>query len=325
MAGLMHKQKLLALVRAILNRPTAPFHEEQVAAEILAQLEKCPHVTVARDSFGNIIARFRRGKARARYAFVSHMDHPGWVATVGSRCGEPARAFFGGVPEAYRVNPKIREFGEFAMWDLPAFELDGDRIRSRACDDLIGCSAIIAMFQELEKSDAECACIGIFTRAEEVGFVGTMHLAQSGRLPKSLTLISVETSAERPPAQMGAGPIVRVGDRTSVFDSSATASLMQVAADAKIPVQRCLMSGGTCEATAFQLYGYRTAGLAIALGNYHNCGANEQIAAEYVSVSDVMNLVKLCTRIAASGRAPDPAEALRKRLEANLKKYRAYF
>ena len=37
-------------------------------------------------------------------------------------------------------------------------------------------------------------------------------------------------------------------------------------------MQRCLMSGGTCEATAYQLYGYETGGLCIALGNYHNRG-----------------------------------------------------
>ena len=48
------------------------------------------------------------------------------------------------------------------------------------------------------------------------------------------------------------------------------------------------MSGGTCEATAYQLYGYRTAALCVALGNYHNCGPNHQIAPEYVSVDDVV-------------------------------------
>ena len=42
------------------------------------------------------------------------------------------------------------------------------------------------------------------------------------------------------------------------------------------------MSGGTCEATAYQLYGYRTAALCVALGNYHNCGPDLTIAPEFV-------------------------------------------
>src|SRR5207249_1111114 len=124
-------------------------------------------------------------------------------------------------------------------------------------------------------------CFGLFTRAEEVGFVGAMRLARSGILPKSITVISLETSKELPPAVIGNGPIIRVGDRTSVFDSVATAALATIAAAHKIPVQRCLMSGGTCEATAYQLYGITSAALCIALGNYHNCVPGGRIGMEY--------------------------------------------
>ena len=304
---------LLTLARSILAQPTAPFHEDAVRAEILMQLAQCPHVTAEQDGFGNVIACYRRGSGEARYAFAAHMDHPGYV-------GEE---FLGGVPAEYREkNPPVRDFGAFAMWDLPAFELRDGRIFSRACDDLIGCTAIVALFHELEKTGAEACVHGLFTRAEEVGFVGAIRLAQSGRVPQSLTIVSLETSSEKGgPAKMGAGVIVRVGDRTSIFDDAATASLTAAAKAADIPFQRCLMSGGTCEATAYQLYGYRSAGLCVALGNYHNCGPDLQIASEFVSVDDVAGMVRLIVAVTTHPPTADPHAALRARLEAEAAGY----
>lgn len=304
---------LLDIARAILAQPTAPFHEDAVRAEILMQLAQCPHVAAELDEYGNVVACYRRGAGEARYAFAAHMDHPGYVG------GE----FLGGVPVEYREkNPPLRDFGAFEMWDLPAFELRDGRIFSRACDDLIGCAAIVALFHELERAGAEVCVHGLFTRAEEVGFVGAIHLARSGRVPKSLTIVSLETSSEKGgPAQMGEGVIVRVGDRTSIFDDAATASLMDAAKIAAIPVQRRLMSGGTCEATAYQLYGYRSAGLCVALGNYHNCGPDTQIASEFVSAEDAEGMVRLMVAATMHTPADDPHATLRARLEAGVASY----
>jgi endoglucanase len=313
----MDTAHLLDLARSILAQPTAPFHEDAVRAEICQQLAQCPHVTTEIDSFGNVIARYSRGDHTPRYAFAAHMDHPGFVG------GE----FLGGVPQEYLDRkPPTRDFGAFAMWDLPAFRFEHSRIYSRACDDLIGCVAIVAMFQELERTGAEGACYGLFTRAEEVGFVGAIQLAKSGRLPRDVTIVSLETSSERGgPGRMGAGVIVRVGDRTAIFDDAATATLTQLAKLHGIPFQRCLMSGGTCEATAYQLYGYRSTGLCVALGNYHNCGPDTTIDAEFVSVADVDGLVKLCVAAASAPEASDPHGTLRARLERDMEKYRRLF
>ena len=125
----------------------------------------------------------------------------------------------------------------------------------------------------MEEKAANVHCVGLFTRAEEVGFVGAIKLAQAGILPRNLTILSLETSTPRGTAEIGRGPIVRVGDRISSFDGSATARLLSAAQEEEIPVQRCLLDGGTCEATAYQLYGYTCAAASLALGNYHNCHA----------------------------------------------------
>jgi len=333
----MNRRKLLPVLRHIVSRPTAPFHEQAVAEAILGFLKELPHVTVRADKHGNLIARYERAGAKAagppaaRYAFAAHMDHPGWVRADGEALGPVAQLpgekhpmqFLGGVPEACLANPHVRGYGRFAMWDLPEFRIEDGLIHARACDDLVGCAVIVAMFMELEETGAEGACVGLFTRAEEVGFIGAMKLAASGLVPEDLTIISLETSSERPPAKIGDGPILRVGDRSSIFDSAATAALAQIAAESHIPVQRCLMAGGTCEATAYQLYGYRSAALCVALGNYHNVDPDKKIAAEYVSFSDVQGLVRLCAGIAVSRAKKNQAvKALKKRLKANAGKYK---
>ena len=60
-----------------------------------------------------------------------------------------------------------------------------------------------------------------------------------------------------------------------------------------------LMSGGTCEATAYQEFGFQTAAVCVALGNYHNCAARNRIQAEYVNISDVCGMVDLLAAAAA--------------------------
>jgi putative aminopeptidase FrvX len=314
----MNPDSILGVVQTILAQPTAPFHEDAVRGEILQLLAQFPHVRTRLDQFGNAIAQYQRGDRNPRFALAAHMDHPGYVG------GE----FLGGVPESYREKkPPTRDFGAFAMWDLPACEVKDERIYSRACDDLIGCAAIVATFEELERSGTEAGVYGLFTRAEEVGFVGAIQLAKSGELPREITVLSLECSSEKVGAcKMGGGAILRVGDRTSIFDSDTMSSLAEIAKVAEIPVQRCLMSGGTCEATAYQLYGYRCGALCVALGNYHNCGPDERIEPEFVSIGDVHGLVRLCVEAA---RCPEVSggsnEALRARLEKRADEYAARF
>ncbi|MCB1230295.1 MAG: hypothetical protein KDN19_08520 [Verrucomicrobiae bacterium] len=324
----MHHQKLLTLLRRVLETPTAPFHEYHMAATIRELLEPLPHVTITEDKFGNLIACYRRGRKSPRLAFAAHLDHPGWVKNVKDpENGAPE--FLGGVPADRLGKCPVKWFGDFGMWDLPAFELTKDGlIRSRACDDLIGCVEIVALFHELERREAEATCYGLFTRAEEVGFVGAVHLAKSWPLPKDVRFVSLETSAPRGGAEMGKGPVVRVGDRMSVFDDAVTAELLDAATAEKIEVQRALLDGGSCEATATQLYGIPSAAMSVILGNYHNCTPDGGIDVEFVSLADVKALIKLITatviRMAEGGRKDSAKAAMKKRLEERVRSHQIY-
>lgn len=318
----MRQATLVSLLRAVLSTPTAPYHEYQVADLIEERLAKLPHVRVKRDPFGNLLATYRRGNQRARFAFAAHMDHPGWVRHE----GEPA--FLGGVPAERLDSHPVEWFGDFGMWQLEPFKLEDGIIRARVCDDLIGCAAILAMFTELEERGAEATVHGLFTRAEEVGFVGAIELAKRWPFPKDVCFVSLETSAPRGGKEMGDGPVVRVGDRSSVFDADVTASLIDAATAAKIPHQRALLDGGSCEATAMNLYGIPAAGISVLLGNYHNCPPDSGIAEEFVSLDDVKGLVRLITetvvRSSGGGGVKASRAALRKRLEQRMREHRKY-
>jgi len=309
----MNHDAILKIVQPLLECPTAPMFESAVREEIQRQLSDIPGLTLQVDPHGNLIAWC--GTGHPKNVFVAHMDHPGWQL-------RPIRRFLGGVPESLQDKGQVQEFGDFGMWDLPALRLDGGRLYSRACDDLIGCATVIATLRTLSERDFDRSIAGVFTRAEEVGFIGAIHLARSKLLPPNATVISLETSKEIPPAKMGEGPIIRVGDRISIFDPQTTDLFVEVAKKEKLAFQRCLMPGGTCEATAFQLYGYRSAALCIALGNYHNCTPDGRIDSEFIDLGDLEGLIALCVAVAGAEKTAESArETLRKRLEARLDEY----
>ncbi|MGA2603831.1 MAG: hypothetical protein ABSG14_06355 [Verrucomicrobiia bacterium] len=280
-------------------------------------------------------------RGRPPLVFVAHMDHPGFEVLDSRRAeflgGVPKEMFAkGGRVRVYTsqnrvqrqhstVKATIRRFdglgwpkrkiveltvdgavrkGDLGMWDVPAFRVSGGRLQATAIDDVLGSVVMLATLTEAARRKLRTNLWCVFTRAEEVGFPGVMAVIQSKKIPKTALVVSIEMSKERPWARIGDGPIVRVGDRASIFDPAASAFLWRAAercraCESTFRAQRCLMDGGTCEATAFVGFGYRAGGLCLPLGNYHNIGPNRRPRAEYVSVSDLQQLVKLTVAAAA--------------------------
>jgi putative aminopeptidase FrvX len=223
------------------------------------------------------------------------------------------------------TNKSLKGSAEFAVWELEDFAVRNGQIHGRGCDDLIGVASILAMMIELKRSRARVHVIGVIARAEEIGFLGAMAVAASKELPKNSLVVSLETSRELPGVKMGQGVILRVGDRTSIFNSEAMRFLAEVAADLKkrkknFQFQRALMSGGTCEATAYQEFGFQTAAVCVALGNYHNCAEKKRIAAEFVSMTDALSMVELLAGAAKQmAQLPQLIGKLPKRLQKMLR------
>ena len=143
-------------------------------------------------------------------------------------------------------------------------------------------------------------------------------MAEAGTLPPETLVISAESSRTLPGAEMGEGPVIRVGDAGFTFAADAEAVLVRAREtirerDSGFKCQRQLMSGGTCEASAFAVYGYQTTGIAFPLGNYHNGAPEGRIEAEYIHIDDYLGGVELLTEAAL--RVSDRANtAFRQRL-----------
>ncbi len=148
----------------------------------------------------------------------------------------------------------------------------------------------------------------LFTRSEVFGFIGAIGASREGTTPAGTRLVCLESSRSFPQdSPIGAGPIVRVGDRLSVFTPELTNRVSDIAAahlktTPAFRFQRKLMPGGACEATAFASYGLASTCVCLPLGNYHNMQDIDGVAAgttkarvgrEFISVNDYHWLIEL--------------------------------
>jgi endoglucanase len=355
---------LFEFARRLMHQPAAPYHEHAVRGEVerICVEAKLPY---ERDAFGNVLVSLRNVRRHRPLVLAAHLDHPGFEIMGRSHNGRLIARFQGGVANEYLrsrvpvrlmpgnvpavlgrrkrdVNQRLFELHpqkpvsttpEFAVWELVDFALRNGQIHGRACDDLIGAATILTTLVELKRRRAEVDVIGVLSRAEEIGFQGALALAAAQGLPNNSLVISLETSKELPGVKMGRGVIIRVGDRTSIFSSEATRFLTEVAIDKgtrkrPFPFQRALMSGGTCEATAYQEFGFESAAVCVALGNYHNCAERSRIAAEFVSLADAHGMAELLIAAALQmpryqtiiGRLPARLDKLRRQAQPELKK-----
>jgi putative aminopeptidase FrvX len=349
------------ILTEMLSIPTAPFAEHMVIDHIERFVARRKNTRLSRDRAGNVLVHVKQGRRTVKrpVCITAHLDHPGFVAekmTTRSRL----RAFWrGGVPKEYFVGAKVRFFtegkwvrgvirsittamregrervdramiemrgavgpGSVGMWDFPDPQIRGSRIHARGCDDMAGASAMLCAMDELTRVPRACEAYFLFTRAEEVGFVGAIAAARAGTIPKKCYVVAMETSSERPHAKMGDGPILRVGDRASTFTPAVTAHCHRIARelardDKRFIYQRKLMDGGTCESSAFCTLGYDATGICIALGNYHNVNARRgKLGPEYVDLNDFENVVKWFVELA---RTPVPYTGRDETLRAQLK------
>src|SRR5205809_20097 len=82
---------------------------------------------------------------------------------------------------------------------------------------LWGVAAMVCVLEELIAEKVAGHVVALFSRGEEVGFAGVLAVCENGWLPKEAAVIGLETSKAMPSAggaAQGAGPIIRVGDRT---------------------------------------------------------------------------------------------------------------
>jgi len=353
---------LAEAVRALLSRPTAPYAEDFQVAAVREFVAARPGIELALDEHANVLVTWpgTGRKRRPALAFSAHLDHPGFLY-AGKTAGRHRARFHGGVPLRAMPGAPVRFFdlrsgstcatarvasvvkhddgavvavlsawsgtarrGALGMWDLPAFELRGGRLTARVCDDLLGAAATLALLDRLHSERHPGPVLGIFTRAEETGFIGCQGLLRSRALPRGTAVIGLECSPRRSTARVGRGPVLRVGDAASVFDPELTHRLQDAALrlterTPEFRFQRALMDGGRCESTAYNLWGIPAGGLCLALAHYHNVADSGprkgRIASELVAWNDLEGLLALMWETARGWARPEARARMLARLD----------
>lgn len=229
----------------------------------------------------------------------------------------------GGYPYRVEMEEPAPAGAAFGVWDLPGPSctkrmledptpgsvqpMRGDSLfLCGACDDLVEVTTMVALLQRLAKTNAKAYVEALFTRAEEVGFYGALAALESREPLVRMVTISLEVSPAGKTAEVGGGPILRVGDRMSAFDYGVTiwaedALRSWIASEEErmksgrlLPFQRKLMAGGRCEASVFMHSGFPTGGICIPMYNGHNMGLAEdgalRLDREAVSLKDWQSL-----------------------------------
>lgn len=375
-----HEQWLCELT----SIPTAAGCEQRVVRWIEQWVGERPNLSMTADAAGNLTIRcVNAPESDSPIYITAHLDHPAFVIDDVMDSKTIRASFRGGVMTPYfagaevvaitaddqRFNGRVRTHepadpparvfaqcvidleddasglrpGDFVRWRLPASEIRDGCLHAPACDDLAAAVAALAALDELrETHDTDVRVL--FTVAEEVGFIGAIAACKLGTMPAGSRVIALENSRAMDGAKIGGGPIVRVGDRLSVFSNTLTSAICDAAnrlagvgdrpvgtsdpaAKPTFKWQRRLMPGGACEATAFQAWGYDATCVCLGLGNYHNMGdldrvqgamQNDEkdieapIAPESISVDDFHGLIEL---LVACGRSLDGAQPVTERLE----------
>ncbi|HET7699983.1 MAG TPA: hypothetical protein VFM06_03840 [Candidatus Limnocylindria bacterium] len=335
MARLPDLEATLATVERIASAPTAPYHEVRAMRAIAAELAS-RGITGELDAYGQLHVRVHRGRAAHPVALVVHTDHPAFEITSahghegrarilgGFRgraferavpvvvCDDADGALFPATLDDFRPaidvphnspgDCRIRAerplaAGQWAVLDLPAFEVRGDELHLRAADDLALCAVAVLTLAALGDASGPYDVHAVFTRGEETGLYGARLAAEDGLIPRDAIVISLEASRALPHARAGAGAVVRPGDMHNTFSNDGE-RFLRVArerlADEGIPTQRALLTGGTCESSAFVRLGWTTTAIALPNVNYHNqTEEHDRFVPEIVRVSDLRGAVAL--------------------------------
>lgn len=140
--------------------------------------------------------------------------------------------------------------------------LAGTRATGRSFDDRVGCAALLLALRDLDPRRLKHEVIFLFSVREEIGLEGARVAADAlGVAPVRVHAIDTFVSADAPLelanyalAPIGAGPVIRALDNSSVTPPALTDSLLALARLHAIPLQYGTTSGGN-DGSTFLPYG----------------------------------------------------------------------
>jgi len=310
--------------------------------------------------------QLKSSRAAKPLLITAHLDHPAFVVCGVGSDSTIELEFRGGVHDPYFEHAAIEVFdgndrphqarivaldgaakpfkrviaalhrptdeivvGDIGRWhfgkDFKPHVADG-LLHTHACDDLAALAAALATLDVLRAYEGMEHVGLVLTRAEEIGFIGAIASCKLKSVPKAARLLCLENSRSFAESPIGGGPILRVGDKMSVFHPALTNQIGMILtehqkSDPTFKWQRKLMPGGTCEATTFSTYGYESTCICLPLGNYHNMhdidGAlagrrPAKVGPEYISVDDYHGMIRMLVITALSIDAAESPTLLKR-------------
>lgn len=290
------------LVKQLVS-PFGPSGRETAIADTIESL-CAPYAECCRDALGNVIAH-KAGSGR-RVMIAAHMDSLGLVATYIEENGFVRVASLGGMNLTAALHQRVRfesgvmgvlrvdagtdfkdlsadkcyldtfgvpvRIGEVAVFTGEAEQI-GDTVVASYLDNRVGCAIAIKALELAQDTDTDLYVV--FTVQEEVGTRGA-GVAAFGVQPEMAVAIDVTQCTDVPGTEqkitrMGAGPVVKLMDRSCLSHPAMTALLDESAAALEITVQHQAATAGGTDAGAMSTSrsGVPTGNLAIATRGIH--------------------------------------------------------
>ncbi|MCO6432122.1 MAG: hypothetical protein J5J00_14780 [Deltaproteobacteria bacterium] len=344
---------LKKILSETLSVPTAPFCEGQLAAFIGKRLNRLAGIKLRTDRSGNILATYssRSGK-KLPICFQAHLDHPGFqfikplspglglaegLGGIPENCVRGKLRFFG--PDGSSVKATIIKFlrsgskkwvhirhrgsiepGSAGMWDMAPFREKGSWIAGRGFDDNLGAAILLYLLHHASRRRTAWGFQVLFTRAEEVGYVGAIELVRQKSFKLEKSILTVEMPRSAGALVAGNGVVIRAGDSMMDFDPLVSLRLNALArrlsGKSWFKSQRGLGLLGGTESTVFQLEQCKVGSLCLPVKDAHN--RHEQSgrpAYEQVHRGDLMSLeLMLRTIISEPWDLEQPQQELRKKI-----------
>ena len=168
---------------------------------------------------------------------------------------------------------KLVQTGDEILFDSDWAEFGNGRIKAKALDDRIGCAAMIRLIQ----SELPMDCTFVFSAQEEVGARGAFGAAFSIR-PRIALILEGTTAADLPGLKehrqvtsVGAGPVLGLMDRQTIYDRGLFERLRELAEEHGIPWQTKRAIAGGTDASAIQTTadGVRVAAISVPVRYIH--------------------------------------------------------
>ena len=139
--------------------------------------------------------------------------------------------------------------GDYAVLDLPDFWVKGTRVKLRAGDGILGAVAIVGAMAQISKAETPCETWGCSPAPTKSAFTA------ASPWPSATSCRAISPSSRSRARRLryiavGAGPVVRLGDKAGPLDPRATALVAGAAralTDKKVPPQTALAREAVCE------------------------------------------------------------------------------